>query len=133
MKKNDYIKVKGNLKKILDPDSGSVLDVATQMVTNEELKACHIPINEEILKACGFENVNGEYVYIFHDADSSTSIIINKEMNNYHIMTTNCIKTQNAIKEIVILSKLQDFYREHSNKELNIDEKRLAEIVNKSK
>ena len=138
MEKNDYVTIGGRLKKVQNVGHcGIVKDVQSGTDSEEKLISCHIIITKEILEACGFKHDSG-YFYKLNLIDSQSgrdyTIIANLEplVKEYSIIEWTCIHdTIREKKQIIILSELQDWIRNKTGLELDIDEHRLVEIVNK--
>lgn len=131
METKDYIQITGSLHRIISMN-GTVREIGTGTESKDDLTSCHIPITRKVLIACGFKNdENGQYHIDLVEGDTICSIICTfiPMDKKYQII----LKDRNGVttldKEIDVLSELQDWVRENSGLELNVDEAKLVEAV----
>lgn len=132
MEPKDYIQIGGKLKQIKTL-AGTVIDIATQRCTKEKISSCHILITPKILEACGFKKEDDEYVTNLNAENGETYMVIGKLKSFAHEYTLYATILLEPVekRQIMILSVLQDWIRLHTGLELNIDEKKLMDVVNK--
>ena len=127
----DYIQIGGSLKQVIALD-GTVRDVITGNTQQYKLTSCHILITENILIACGFtKNAMNVYYATFQD-DNKTCVISCAflPMQKEYIMTLTDNNGSTTFKKVlIILSELQDWIRENTGFELNIDEVKLVSAI----
>lgn len=131
---NDYIQINGSLNKIIQLE-GKIRDITTKEENNVILSGCPIFITPDVLLACDFskgENDN-EYICTLH-VNNKTCVIICTFLSiekTFEMRLTGFKKSVIPVKEIAVLSDLQDWVRVNAGMELTVDENKLAEAVKK--
>lgn len=122
MEKNDY-----GLKKITSL-CAYVQDVQTLEYLEEPVIVENIIINKDILEACGFKYDDAKYVAKLQNERESCVITADILPGN-HIYTIYASLEYGNIrleKQIVVLSELQDWVRQITGFELDINESKLV-------
>lgn len=131
---NDYIQIGGSLNQVIQLE-GKVRDIITKEEKTVVLSGCPIFITQDVLLACNFtkgENDN-EYICTLH-VNNKTCVIICTYLSiekTYEMRLTGFKKSVIPVKEIEVLSDLQDWVRVNAGMELTVDENKLAEAVKK--
>ena len=133
MEINDYIQIGGYLKQVIALN-GTVRDVTTGHTQQYKLINCYIIITEDVLIACGFVK-NADNVYYITLQDDYKTCVISYVFLSYkkeYLMTLTDNSGMTTYKKvIIILSELQDWVRENTGFELNINEIKLAKAIKK--
>ena len=131
METNDYIQIAGSLYRIINMD-GTVREISTGIEFKDNLTSCHIPITREVLIACGFQKgENGQYYTDLQEGDTICGITCTfiPLDEKYSMILTDKKGVTPFDEEIGVLSELQDWVREKSGLELNVDESKLAKAL----
>ena len=134
MENGDYIKIRGHLCKIVDINNTPpiVFDYNVQKETTNELVGCNIVINKDVLcNCCGFHKTDSQYI-VTDIHNNSSHFVIRYETTpikgRCYIDITGQMHTIISEHRIIVLSVLQDFVRNHTGCELNINTERLLSL-----
>lgn len=131
---NNYIQIGGSLNQVIQLE-GKVRDIITKEENNVILSGCPIFITQDVLLACNFskgENDN-EYVCTLNENNKTCDIVCTylSFVKKYEMRLTGFKESVIPVKEIGVLSDLQDWVRVNAGMELTVDENKLAEAVKK--
>lgn len=136
MENGDYVKMQGHLCKIMDINNTPpvILDCHDQQNKTKELIGCNITINDNLLcGCCGFCKIGKYCIAYLRNGNSHFLIAYDRTdlTGLCYIVNFRGMELIRSDSRIIVLSVLQDFVRENTNCELNINESRLITHLRK--
>lgn len=135
MEINDFVMYDGKVVKITG-ESYEVLDTDKNVNSEVRLSQPNILITEDILRLCGFVQKQDELnVFTLEIKGNTVRCVIDydtaplKAICSITSYFDTCLKPDYAKMRTMVLSELQDFIRKYTKQELEIDHKRLVELV----
>lgn len=135
MEINDYVMYDGKVVKITG-ELYDVLDTDKNANSGVRLIQPNILITEDILQMCGFVQKQDEpNVFTLEIKGNTVRCVVDYDTTPLKAICSiasyfdTCLKPDYAKMRTMVLSELQDFIRKYTKQELEIDHKRLIELV----